>query len=193
MRMRVKFVWAAGVSVLAVALALGTGNAALDDEANAAVNAIADKLEKGDAAGAKKDATELAKNDLDSIMHAFKLKKQKGIGLLKLKDTTIPDGVELAINGIADGKVSAAAIKKETAALTRAGYVSQAIALVAVAKAPDKDDGKKKVSDWKEWSSNMVAASQEFTNAAKAGDAAALKKAANKLKNSCDSCHPLFK
>ena len=191
--MRVRFVGVAGVSVVALALAMASGNAALDDEANAAVNAIADKLEKGDAEGAKKAAAELAKTDLDSIMHGFKLKKQKGIGLVKLKDTTIPDGVELAINGIVDGKVSANAMKKESVALTRAGYVAQAIGLVAIAKTPDKDDGKKKVSDWKEWSNSMVSAAQEFSKAATAADPGALKKAAIKLKSSCDNCHPIFK
>jgi hypothetical protein len=191
--MRVKFVWVTGVSVLAAALAVASSKAAMDDEVNAAVNAIADKLEKGDLEGAKKAAKDLSKEDLDSVMHGFKLKKQKGIGLVKLKDTAILDGVEWAINGIADGKVTANTMKKESAALTRAGYVTQAIALVAVAKTPEKNDGKKLVSDWKEWSGNMVTGAQEFATAAKAQDTVALKKAANKLKQSCDSCHPIFK
>jgi hypothetical protein len=192
--MKVKCVWLAGVSLLAGALLIASGQAALDDDTNKAVNAIADKLEKGDVAGAKKDAKAMDKTDLEDVMHAFKLKKQKGIGLAKLKDTaSAPDGIELAINGIADGKVSTNAMKKETAALERAGYVSGAIALVAASRVPDKDDGKKKKADWVEWSGNMVTASQEFAAAAKAGDTAALKKAANKLKQSCDSCHPVFK
>jgi cytochrome c556 len=191
--MRVKFVWVTGVSVLAAALAMASSKAAMDDEINAAINAIADKLEKGDLDGAKKAAKDLSKEDLDSVMHGFKLKKQKGIGLGKLKDTAILDGVEWAINGIADGKVTANTMKKESAALTRAGYVTHAIALVAVAKTPEKNDGKKLVSDWKEWSGNMVTGAQEFSAAAKAQDTVALKKAANKLKQSCDSCHPIFK
>jgi hypothetical protein len=191
--MNVRFVWVAGVSLLTAALAIGSEKLATDDETNAAVNAIADKLEKGDKEGAKKAVADLAKADLEDVMHAFKLRKQKGIGVGKNKDEIQPDGIELKINAIARDGITVAALKKEGPALVRAAYVTGAIAQVALAKTPEKDEGKKKKSDWVEFATAMSTVSQEFAAAAKADDAPALKKAANKLKQQCDSCHMVFK
>ena len=51
---RVRFAWVAGVSVLAVALALVDSRAAVDDATNAAINKLADLIEKGDKEAARK-------------------------------------------------------------------------------------------------------------------------------------------
>jgi hypothetical protein len=191
--MRMNFAWVAGISLLSTALALAADKTVLDDEMNAAINALADKLEKGDTAAAKKAAKEMIKEDLEDVMHTLKLRKQKGIGVGKNKDEIQPDGIELKINAIARDGITVALLNKEGPALVRAGYVTGAVAEVALAKTPDKDDGKKKKADWIEWATGMAKASQEFSAAAKAADAPALKKAANKLKTQCDSCHMVFK
>jgi hypothetical protein len=188
-----KFAWVAGITLLSTALALAGDKAMLDDEMNAAINAVADKIEKGDLAAAQKAAKDLAKHDLEDIMHTMKLRKQKGIGVGPKKEEIQPDGVELKINAIARDGVTVADLSKEGPALARAGRVSGAVALVALAMTPEKDDGKKKKSDWIEWATGMAKASEEFSAAAKASDAPALKKAANKLKTQCDSCHMVFK
>jgi hypothetical protein len=191
--MRIKFVWVASIALSAALLTVASGSTATDDAINNALNAIADKLEKGDTDGAKKAAKEMAdKTDVEDFMHGFKLRKQGGVGVGK-KDTITPDGIELKINSIARDGMTAAAMKKEADALARAGNVAAAIGMVALAKAPEKDDGKKKKSDWNEWANSMVQSSGEFAKAAKAEDAASLRKVATKLKQSCDSCHMVFK
>jgi hypothetical protein len=166
-----------------------------DAESNDAVNAIADLLEKNEADAAKKAAAELAKKapDVETVMHGFKTRKLKGIGVGNEPGVVTPDGIELKINALARDGITAAAIKKEGKALTRAGYVIQAIGLYATANAPEKNDGKKKRSDWLDWTEKMVKGSQEFVAAAKGGNAADLKKAASNIKNTCDACHAVFK
>ena len=192
--MRVRFVWVGGISLLAAALALASGSAAEDAETNAAINSVADLLQKGDIDGAKKAAAEVAKkSDLESVMHGFKLRSKKGIGVGDKPGVAAPDGIELKINAIARDGITAASLKKESEALTKAGYVTAAIAHIAHAKAPEKDDGKKKKADWNEWSEGMQKSAVEFALAAKAGDAPSLRKAANKVKQSCDTCHMVFK
>jgi hypothetical protein len=188
-----KFVWVAGATLLAATLALANDPAPLDDEANEAINKIADLIEKGDMDAAKKAAKDLSASKLDAVMHGFKTRKTKGIGVGPTPGAIVPDGIEQKINAIVRDGMTANAAKKESDALARAGYVSAAIALVAVAKTPEKDDGKKKKADWVEWSDAMVKSSQEFATASKGGEAAAIKKAAGKLKQTCDSCHMVFK
>jgi hypothetical protein len=187
------------LSVVAVGLwVLGatakTSRAAEDAETNAVVNGIADLLEKGDTAGAKKAAADAAqKYTYEDIMHSFKPRKKKGIGVGPKADVIVPDGIELKINALARDGITAAGMKKEGDALVRAGYVTQAIATFANAKPWMPDQGKKTKAAWMEWSGKMIAVSQEFTAAAKTGSAAEVKAAASKLKDTCDSCHIIFK
>jgi len=188
---RVKFTWLATVSLLAGALAINDGQASVDDATNAAINGVADLLAKGDVAGAKKAAAEV-KSDIETVMAGFKLRSKKGIGVGE-KGAIQPDGVELKINAIARDGVTTATLKKEGAAIARAGYVTAAIGQIAHAQTPKMDEGKKKKADWIEWSDGLISSAQEFSKIAAAGDAAGLKKSANKIKQACDSCHMVFK
>lgn len=178
--------WAVGVTA--------SPSRALDAESNAIVNGIADMLEKGDAAGAKKAAADAAKKaDLEAIMGTMKTRTKKGIGVGTKAGTIMPDGIEMKINAIARDGITAPNAKKEAEALTRAGYVLQAIGQYTHTNPPEKDAGKKTKAAWLEWSDKMISSSQEFIVAAKGSSAADLKKAAGNLKNSCDGCHALFK
>src|SRR2546430_13944044 len=155
---RVRFVWLAGVSLLATALALPAGRANLDEATNAAINKVADLIEKGDMEGAKKAAKTVAKDaagDLETVMSGFKLRSKKGIGVGPKAGVSLPDGIELRINAISRDGITAAALKKESEALTRAGHVTAAIATIAHVMAPEADMGKKKKADWLEGSSAM--------------------------------------
>jgi hypothetical protein len=121
-----------------------------------------------------------------------KKKKPGGIGVGKEGEIQ-PDGIELKINAIARDGITKDTLEKERTALVRAGNVTQGVAHFAVAKPPEKDEGKKTKAAWKEWSEKMLVGAQEFTAAAKSGSAADVRKAATNLKNSCDGCHAIFK
>jgi len=165
-----------------------------DGEANGPINQVADLLEKGDVAGAKKAASVVAdKNDLDIIMSAFALRKKKGIGVGAPADAIVPDGIEKKLEALVRDGITPAALKKEGSALARAGVVMTAVSYVAQAKAPEKDVGKQKKADFLKWAQDLTKASGEFTAAAKGTSAADFKKAAAKVQQSCDNCHMVFK
>jgi hypothetical protein len=191
---KLQLLWAAGFGLASVLIVSGYLRAAGDAAVNAKVNAIADLLQKGDAAGAKKAAKELAdKTDVEDFMNAFNLRAKKGIGVGPTANVSIPDGIERKIEALARDGITPAALQKEGDALTRAGFVIAAVAHVAHAKAPLKDAGKQKKADWTEWSQNLAKASEEFTAATKSASAADVKKSASKIKQNCDSCHAVFK
>lgn len=199
---KTKVLWAAGIGLATLILAVSNLRAATDEKINAQLNNIADMLEKSDAAGAKKAAKVIADDkdfDLELVMWAFKLreikKKPVGIGVGNMPAVLKPeqDGIEIKIELIASSGITPDALKKEAAALARTGYVVSAVGHVTDAKRPEKDVGKAKVKDWIDWSDGLMKAGAEFTAAAKAENAGDLKKAANKIKQNCDSCHTVFK
>jgi hypothetical protein len=191
---RLTALWVAGVGLLTVAFVVGQIQAAMDGEANEGINKVADLLEKGDTAAATKLAHTVAeKNELDIIMSAFALRKKKGIGIGPTANAITPDGVELKIEALARDGISPDALKKEGPALVRTGYVMSAVGDIALAKSPAKDVGKQKKADFIKWAQDLTKAGGEFAVAAKGGSAAEVKKAANKVKQSCDSCHAVFK
>jgi hypothetical protein len=186
--------WAAGVGLAALILATSHLWAATDGEANGLINNVADMLQKGDTAGAKKAAKAVAdKNEVETIMTAFNTRKKKGIGVGPTANAVLPDGIELKLEAIVRDGITPAALQKEGEALARAGYVIAAVGHIAYDKAPGKDVGKQKKSDWLEWSQGLAKSSEEFAVAAKGSSAADLKKAASKIKQNCDSCHAVFK
>jgi Cytochrome C' len=186
--------WVAGIGLLSLTVAEGAFRAAEDGEANVVINKVADLLEKGDVAGAKQAAKDVAaKNDVETIMTAFNLRKKKGIGVGSTANDIMPDGIEAKIQALARDGITPAALKKEGPGLARAGYVIAAVGHIAFSKAPAKDIGKQKKSDWIEWSKDLAKASEDFAVAAKGGSAAEVKKTASKVNQTCDSCHAVFK
>jgi hypothetical protein len=186
--------WVAGIGLLSLTVAEGAFRASEDGEANGVINKVADLLEKGDAAGAKKAAVAVAaKNEVETIMTAFNLRKKKGIGVGPTANEIMPDGIEVKIQALARDGITPAALKKEGPGLARAGYVIAAVGHIAVAKAPAKDIGKQKKSDWIQWAQDLAKSSEDFALACKAGSAAEVKKTASKVNQTCDSCHAVFK
>jgi hypothetical protein len=191
---RLTVLWVAGMGILSLTLAVSQTRAAVDDETNGAINKIADLLEKGDTAGAKKAAKAVAdKTDVETFMTGFALRKKKGIGVGPKANEFTPDGIELKLEAVVRDGVTPANLKKEGPALARAGYVIAAVGIIAEAKAPEKDIGKQKKADWLQWSKDLSKASHDFSVAAKGDSAAEVKKAASKVKQACDSCHAVFK
>ena len=84
-------------------------------------------------------------------------------------------------------------IDKESADLAEMAYRIAAIAEVAHAKPPEKDEPKKKKKDWMEGSADMKKAAVELADASKAKKPVDIKNAAAKLNGTCNSCHAIFR
>jgi hypothetical protein len=187
-------VWAAGISLVGLALLTGQVGATADEATNSAVNKVADLLEKGNKDSAVKAANDVAsKYEVEDIMNVFGLRKKKGIGIGPKANEITPDGIEKKMELLASKGITAADLQKEGPALARAGLVITAVGNVILAKAPAKDVGKQKKSDWVKWSQELMKSSEELTAAAKASNVGEFKKAAVKVQQTCDSCHAVFK
>ena len=190
---------ARGLVAGAAALALGMwflvvgSRSAADEKAGdvkEAVQKIADAWEKGDSAEAKKLAQEVAKdNELEDVMSLM----AKSTG--KKKVFSYPDqskGIEAKLIALPK-QAKPPVVEKQSADLVKMAYRVKAISEVAKNKTPEKDEGEKKVSDWKKWADEMQKGAQALADAAKAKDAAAVKKTAVSLRNTCNSCHEVFR
>ena len=178
--------WVAGVALAAVGVLLysaGTGDAGKggpEDE----VTKIAAALKKGDKAGAEKMANAYAKKleELHEVMDLFKTQKKGGYKIAGLKES---EGIESHLRVVArDAPKAAGGMYEEI------GNVTGAIALIAQAKAPAKDMGKKLKKDWVQWSKDMGEAAAEL---AQAKGATAVKTAAAKVNASCNNCHAVYR
>ena len=182
-----------------LALAVGFGfwvamSGAADDDAKTTVPKIAAALEKNDAADAKKQAAALAKSaEIEDVMHVFSLRRSKGLGVGTKPDAIKPDGIEAKIMDLAKKPLPQEQLNTQADALLQMAYVSAAIGEVAHAKPPEKDEGKKKKSDWLKWSTDMRDSALQFAVAVKDKKPASVQKAATKLYGSCTQCHGVFK
>jgi hypothetical protein len=176
---------------------VGPGNAADEDpdaQVRPAVTKIADALAKDKNADVKKDAEVLKKWQIKFTMRLFKLRMSKGFGVGDKPGAIKPDGIERKVEALADEELDAikTQLPKESAALEQAGYRMAAIASVAQAFTPEKDDPKEKKKTVKRWKDNaelLRDAALKFAEAAKAKDGAALQKAALQAQKSCVQCH----
>jgi hypothetical protein len=191
--------WAMGGTLLAIAAGLyvtGQSWADTDDkELVAAINKIADALEKGDKAGATKMAQGLAKKleDLEGVMALFKPRSKKGLGVGPKAGIIVPDGIEIKLLAIGRDAPSAATLTKEADALARMAYITGAIGEVAAAKGWDRDQGKKTKKNWALFSKEMMEAVPKFAEAAKSKSPNEVKTAAHRLGETCTRCHEIFK
>jgi hypothetical protein len=192
--MRISARWT--LSVVAT-LSLGAGflsavAAADDKDIKGTVLKIADALEKNDTAGAKKLAESLKDEDLEDVMHLFKPRKDKGLGIGSKAGTVKPDGIELKVIALAMNEPPKKELDESADDLARAAYVAGAIAEVALIKPPEKAQGKDP-KDWKNWAEGMRQGALDLAAAAKAKKPADIKKAAEKMDNNCKSCHKVFR
>jgi cytochrome c556 len=68
-----------------------------------------------------------------------------------------------------------------------------AIAEVAHAKPPEKDEPKKKKKDWMEWSDDMKKSALALADIAKTKKPVEIKTAVATLNANCNTCHAVFK
>jgi hypothetical protein len=170
---------------------LSTLGATEDKDVKGTVLKIADAFEKNDAAGAKKLAESLKDEDLEDVMHLFKPRKDKGLGIGAKVGAVKPDGIELKVIALAMNEPPKKELDDASADLARAGYVAAAIAEVALIQTKEK--GQKNPKDWKTWAEGMQQGALELASAAKAKKPADVKKAAEKMDNNCKSCHKVFR
>ena len=190
--------WATALGLLAAGffLSAGSSQAGIDKkEMNSALAKIAKAIESGDDATAKKEAQALAKkiDDLDDLMHSFKPRDKKGLGVGSKAGVVQPDGIEQKLNAISRDGITPGQMKKEAENLVEAAWMTAAIGEVTVFKAPEKDKGKKTKARWTQYSKGTVAAAKEMAKAAKDMDVNAVKTAAVKVNNQCNSCHMYFR
>ena len=190
--------WATAVGLLAAGFFLSAGSSRADidkKEMNSTLAKIAKALESGDDATATKLAEDLAKKveDLDDLMHSFKPRNKKGLGVGSKEGVVQPDGIEQKLNSISRDGITPGQLKKEAENLTEAAWMTAAIAKVTVYKAPAKDKGKKTKANWSKYSKGTIAGAQEMAKASKDMDVNAVKTAAVKVNNNCNSCHMYFR
>jgi hypothetical protein len=188
----------------AVALVVGFStlwgdNVAADDakDVRDTVQKLANAIEKGDAGTVKTLTEELKSGDLEEVMNLMQRRnpaaKKKTFGVGKTPGSVTPDGIEAKIQNLSKAPKPQAQIAKESSDVAEMGYRVAAIAEVALAKVPEKDEGSKKRSDWLEWAGGMRKAAQELAEAAKEKNPSAVKAAAAKLNSACNNCHGTFR
>jgi hypothetical protein len=191
-----------GTAVLGLAIGLmaaDNGGAAADKaDLRSVVQKIADALQQKNSAQAKKAAEQIAKNnDLEDVMHLMAKRdpagKAKVFGVGNKPGAIQPDGIEAKLTSMGKRALPQAQIDKESVALAEMAYRIAAIAAVAEAKPPEKEDAKKKKKDWVEWSSGMKKVALELAQADKAKKPAEIKKLTAELNSTCNACHGVFR
>jgi hypothetical protein len=186
-------------AILAVALGTwlaGRACSAPDDKDLACtVQRIAASYAKNDAADAQKQAAALAGkvDEIEDVMHLMTYRRSKGIGVGSKPGAIHPDGIEAKIIDLSKKALPQKQLDAEADALVTLGYIAASVGEVAHAKPPDKDEGKKKKSDWMKWSGEMRDAALQFAAAVKEKKPMDVQKAATKLYGSCTTCHTVFK
>ncbi len=189
--------WLAGLGLLALGLLFtlaGQGTSG-EEKIKTSVLKIAAAIEKGNSKVAVDEAQALAKSveDIEDVMAVFKLREKNGLGVGTKPNAIIPDGIELKLIGMGRDAPGQATVNKEAEALEKMAYVIAAVAEVAIAKPPLKDEGKKKRKDFIRWAKDMRAAAPGLAAAAKSKSPAEIQKAAAKINSTCTTCHSVFK
>lgn len=182
-------------SLLSLALWSLTAYSADDDEkklnkeAQEAVIKLMDsvKNKKGDV---KAQAAAMKKKfeELKPIMWVYKPRSKGGIGFGK-EGSDIEQTIGKV--GSRTSKMSPAKIKEMKDELIKSAEISKAVAEVTDLYAAQY--AKKDTAKWKNYTQEMRKGSDELIEAAKGGDVAKIKKAANNLSASCTNCHSDFR
>jgi hypothetical protein len=187
----VTIISAAGLCFLG---AVTHSNAAADKDIAETIIKIADALEKRDTDNAKKLAQTLKDEDIEDVMHLFKPRKDKGLGIGPKAGAVLPDGIELKVIAMAMNELPQKELDAYAADLARAAYIAAAVAEVAKDKCPvTKKEGDKDPKDWKNWVESMQKAALELADAAKTKKPSVVKAAADKVDGACKTCHKVFK
>jgi hypothetical protein len=165
-------------------------------EVRKAVQAIADDLEKGDRAAAKKRATGLAARLEDDhqpdVWTPLRPRRYGGIGVGDRPKAIQPDGIELKLLTLEHHALTPTQLKREAAALERMAFVTAAVGEVALVIRPQGLKLQKGKKAWADDSEATRRAALELAAAARSGDPRAVQKAAARLNSHCVRCHIVF-
>ncbi|HJT75916.1 MAG TPA: cytochrome c [Gemmataceae bacterium] len=167
-----------------------------DKEVKDGVLKLAAVVSSGNAAAADAQAKTIADkvDDIEPVMDLMKPRKDGGLGVGAKPGSITPDGIEKKIIAMDKKPLSAAQVNAEGAALGKMADEVAAIAAVAQYKCPvKKKEGDKDPKDWKQWSEDMHKYALDLSKAAKAKNAAAVKKSVAQLNEACNNCHSVFK
>jgi cytochrome c556 len=156
---------------------------------------LIEAVEKGDGVDkAAKDLDKAATAELKPIMWAaYKTREKGGLGVGPKAGAITPDGVEAKMISMSKKPMTATQLDKESADLIRLATVSKGIADIAALHTPTKDDGKKKVDDWKKYNKLQKDAAAELEKAIKAKDPDKVLDSVKNLYSSCTNCHAIFR
>jgi hypothetical protein len=189
-----------GVAMVAGIGLLSGGYASSADEQGGlkgSVQKVADALASDNAAEASKLAADIAKSgEIEEVMNLMKRRdqakdKKKVFGVGETPGESKPDGIEARVLNLK--KTSKSQLDKDNAALITMAYRIAAIAEIAKAKPPEKDEGNKKKVDWLKWAGSMGDSAKELATAAKNKSLPEFKAAADKLNSACSNCHSTFR
>jgi hypothetical protein len=171
-----------GGMVAALALTAGRGQDAkgvAKEVLDLAREAEADKDVAKKAAALKKRFP-----DVRQAMRLYNVRRRGGVGLGE-KGV----GIERRFVTLGEDGITADALKKEAADLTRAAHVTLVLAEVTRGFAPDKEVLGRGKKEWLRDVDALAAGSRSLLKAVKANDAEAAKAAAAQINNACNSCH----
>jgi cytochrome c556 len=189
----------AGITLAASLLALGLWSltaysadedeAKLNKEAQEAVIKLMDTVKNKGDVKAQAEAMKKKFEELKPIMWVYKPRKKGGMGFGKDGDD-IEQTIGKVGSKTAKG-MTPAKIKGMTDDLIKSAEISKAIAEVTDLYAGQY--AKKDTAKWKGYTKDMRNGADELIEAAKGGDVAKIKKAANNLSASCTNCHSDFR
>lgn len=158
--------------------------------AQTAIVDLAKDLQEGKAAGGKPAAIRAKYEDLGPLMHVYKPRMKKGLGVGKKGPG---DGIENKLISLSKRAPSAAALKGDKAALLKMAYANLAVADVTDLYAPAKPKAGKGAKEWKTYTADMKKGTLELIKALNAGEPAMVKAAALNITNACNNCHTDFR
>lgn len=184
---RTRIIWGLGLLAAVVTTAARADEA--EDVRKAVVGLVKQLEGKKDIAKAAEQAAK--DHEFYMVMAAFKPAKRGGIGVGEKGDS-----IEIKISRLERSGVRAAELassKDLQKQLLKVGRVSQAIAEMTQHAASEYARSGEKQKLWQRYSQDMKKAAAALTAAAKAKDAAKVKKAALDLNTSCLECHSDFR
>lgn len=133
------------------------------------------------------------REDLTTIsMKLFAVRTRGGLGLDSRPAKNL-DGIEARLIALGRKPLLPADLAKQADEIVRFACVTAVLGELTHALAPEKDDGKKKRTEWIEWSVQMRDAGRQLADAARSKNPKDVRVAAAKLNSTCTSCHEVFR
>jgi hypothetical protein len=180
-----------GALTLGLCLLAGvSGLAADDDDKKAAAEARQAVVDLANGKGNPKAIAD--KYEIEDVMRVFKPRDKRGLGVGPKPGAITPDGIEAKWINMGKGKgPSKVELTRDLAALVQAAQVTRAVGEINEHYA--SKSGQKDPKKYKQLNEDMIKCSKELIDAFKTADPKIVKTAVNKLNQSCNECHTMFR